>query len=144
MYRDSGLPSRAENSHVANRLAKTVAKSVQDKLAQWTDDNFTYYQQAMDLIREGAPVQWVKLYHEAIKLGLEKSTNINININRQQDRENLQALVRARIPSLSSPASVSVSSPSECPVHGDNVAVLNSPPTFTPYIEVPSKKEEEQ
>ena len=52
----------------------------------------------MTLIREGAPVKWVQLYMEAVKLGIIKESNINININRQQDRENLQALVRTRIP----------------------------------------------
>ena len=95
--RDAGLPSRREKAALANRMAK----SVQEKMAQWTDDNFHYYQQVMDMIREGAPVQWAKLYHEAIKLGLDKTTNINININRQQDRENLQALVRTRITGIS-------------------------------------------
>lgn len=32
---------------------------------------------------------------EAVKLGIEKNTNININ--RQKDRDDLQALVRSRI-----------------------------------------------
>lgn len=92
--RDAGLPSRREKSKLANAMAKTV----QDKMMHWTEDNFGYFEQTMDMIREGAPVQWVKLYMEAVKLGLDKTTNINININRQQDRENLQALVRTRIP----------------------------------------------
>lgn len=35
------------------------------------------------MIREGVPIQWVKLYMKAVKLGLTKETNINININRQ-------------------------------------------------------------
>ena len=115
--RDAGVPSRREKA----KLANSMAKSVQEKMAQWTDDNFVYYQQVMDMIREGAPVQWAKLYHEAIKLGLDKTTNINININRQQDRENLQALVRTRIPT----------------------ALPQSPPSYTPYVEVaePIKKE---
>lgn len=91
--RDAGLPSRAERSKVATRLAKTV----QQRMAEWTEDNFGYYEQVMDMIREGAPVQWAKLYHESIKLGIDRTTNINININREQDRANLQALVKARI-----------------------------------------------
>lgn len=94
MTRDSGLPSRREKSKLANRMAKTV----QDKMMHWTEDNFGYFEQTMELIREGAPVQWVKLYMEAVKLGITKESTINININRQQDRENLQALVRSRIP----------------------------------------------
>ena len=96
--RDTGVPSRHEQSKLANRMAKTV----QDRMMFWTEDNFGYFEQTMEMIRTGAPVQWVKLYMEAIKLGLTKETNINININRQQDRENLQALVRTRIPAGSS------------------------------------------
>ena len=92
--RDAGVPSRREKS----KLAQAMAKTVQDKITQWTEDNFTYFEQTMELIREGAPVQWVKLYMEAHKLGIVKESNVNININRQQDREQLQALVRARIP----------------------------------------------
>jgi len=92
--RDAGVPSRREKS----KLANTMAKTVQDKMMNWTEDNFTYFEQTMEMIREGAPVQWVKLYMEAVKLGIVKESNINININRQQDRENLQALVRTRIP----------------------------------------------
>ena len=91
--RDAGVPSRQEKSKLAKRMAKTV----QDQMMNWTEDNFGYFEQTMEMIREGAPVQWVKLYMEAVKLGLDKTTNINININREQDRENLQAMVRSRI-----------------------------------------------
>lgn len=95
MARDAGVPSRVERSKLANAMAKTV----QDKMMHWTDDNFPYFEQVMDMIREGAPVQWVKLYMEAVKLGIirESNVNVNVNVNRQQDRENLQALVRTRI-----------------------------------------------
>ena len=92
--RDAGVPSRREKSKAANALAKTV----QDRMSQWADDNFQNFEETMTLIREGAPVKWVQLYMEAVKLGIIKESNINININRQQDRENLQALVRTRIP----------------------------------------------
>lgn len=92
--RDSGVPARKERSKLANVMAKTV----QDQLMHWTEDNFGYFEQTMDMIREGAPVQWVKLYMEAVKLGIVKESNINITIDRRQDRENLQALVRSRIP----------------------------------------------
>jgi hypothetical protein len=91
--RDAGLPSRREK----NKLAVAMAKTVQDRMMTWTEENFSYFEQTMEMIREGAPVQWTKLYMDAVKLGLDKTTNINININRQQDRENLQALVRTRI-----------------------------------------------
>lgn len=91
--RDAGVTSRREKSKAANALAKTV----QDRMNQWADDNFKNFEETMTLIREGAPVKWVQLYMEAVKLGIIKESNINININRQQDRENLQALVRTRI-----------------------------------------------
>lgn len=109
--RDAGVPSRHERSKLANRMAKTV----QDRMMYWTEDNFGYFEQTMELIREGAPVQWVKLYMEAVKLGIVKESNINININREQDRENLQALVRTRIPT----------------------ALPQAAPTYTPYVEMP-------
>lgn len=91
--RDAGVPSRRDKAKTANALAKTV----QDRMNQWADDNFQNFEETMELIKEGAPVKWVQLYMEAVKLGIVKESNINININRQQDRENLQALVRTRI-----------------------------------------------
>lgn len=93
MIRDLG-PNGRRGSKAMVKLADTV----QGMMASWTEDNFQQYEETMKLIREGAPVQWVKLYLEAVKLGIEKNTNINININRQKDREDLQALVRSRIP----------------------------------------------
>ena len=83
-----------------NRGSKAIAKlsdTVQGMMSQWTEDNFGQFEETMKLIKEGAPVQWVRLYMEAVKLGIEKNTNINININRQKDRDDLQALVRSRI-----------------------------------------------
>ena len=99
-----------------------LSKTVQGLMANWTEDNFVNFQETMELIREGAPVQWVKLYMEAVKLGIVKESNINITVSRQQDRENLQALVRTRIPA----------------------GLPQAAPTYTPYIEVaePIKKEE--
>lgn len=94
-----------------------LCETVQKMMDKWTADNFTYFQQTMELIREGAPVQWVKLYMDAVKMGLVKETNFNININHQQDREDLQALVRSRIPSPLPPTG-----------------------TYTPYEEVMPKK----
>lgn len=119
--RDAGLPSRRENARVANALSKTM----QERMVYWTEDNFGLFEETMDLVRQGAPVQWLKLYMEAIKLGLDKSTNINININRQQDRENLQALVRSRIPTAL-PQNI-----------GSHAALpSNEQAVYTPYIEV--------
>jgi hypothetical protein len=92
---DIGKDVRRKKTDV---VARKLAATVPDLIQGWTADNFHAYVETMELIREGAPVQWVKLYHEAVKMGLERNTNINININRQQDRENLQALVRTRIP----------------------------------------------
>ena len=81
-------------------VAKKMAAAIPELLQKWTMDNYPYFEQTMEMIREGAPVQWVKLYMEAVKLGIEKNTNINININRQKDRDDLQALVRTKITAI--------------------------------------------
>lgn len=78
-------------------VAKKMAAAIPELLQKWTMDNYPYFEQTMELIRDGAPVQWVKLYLEAVKLGVVKESNINININRQKDRDDLQALVRTKI-----------------------------------------------
>lgn len=114
--RDAGVPSRREKAKAANMLAKTV----QNQMQSWTDDNFRYFEETMETIRQGAPVQWVKLYMEAVKLGLDKTTNINININRQQDREDLQAMVRSRI---------------QIPSKQPEKALIETP-SYTPYVEI--------
>lgn len=93
MSRDAGKDIRRNNA-----AAVKLSEDVQGMMCQWTEDNFQNYVETMKLIREGAPVQWVKLYQEAVKLGISKNTNININISRQKDRDDLQALVRSRIP----------------------------------------------
>lgn len=106
-------------------VAQKMAQAVPGLLEKWTLENYPYFEQTMEIIREGAPVQWVKLYMEAAKMGIIKQTDINININRQRDRDDLQALVRTKITSL--PAG-----------------------EYTPYIEVPpqelplKKRKEEQ
>ena len=90
---DIGKDIRRRGSKAVAKLADTV----QGMMGKWTEDNFSQFEETMKLIKDGAPVQWVKLYLEAVKLGIEKNTNINININRQKDRDDLQALVRSRI-----------------------------------------------
>lgn len=92
MKRELG-PDGRRGSRAMIKLSETV----QGMMGQWTEDNFGQFEETMNLIREGAPVQWAKLYLEAVKLGIEKNTNINININRQKDRDDLQALVRSRV-----------------------------------------------
>lgn len=133
--RDSGVPSRQERS----KLAKAMAKTVQDRMMHWTEDNFGYFEQTMDLVREGAPIQWLRLYMDAVKLGIVRESNINININRQQDRENLQALVRTRIPAQ--PVSTEpVVNDYRPPSHSS--ALSGSPAeVYTPFEEI--KKEED-
>ena len=66
----------------------------------WLLDNQERFVETMELIREGAPVQWARLYVDLHKLGISREANINININRQQDRERLQALITTRIDTL--------------------------------------------
>ena len=85
---------------VRRRGSKAIAKlsdHVQGMMNQWTEEQFPNFVETMELIRDGAPVQYVKLYMEAVKLGVVRQTDINININRQKDREDLQALVRTKI-----------------------------------------------
>ena len=78
--------------------AKPLAAIAQKGFVEgWLLDNQQNFIETMELIREGAPVQWAKLYADLYKIGITKETNLNININRQQDRENLQALIRTRI-----------------------------------------------
>lgn len=91
---DVGKPIRINRS---SSSALRLASTVQGMMSQWTEDNFAHFEETMKLVREGAPVQWLKLYMEAVKLGIDKNTNINININRQKDRDDLQALVRSRV-----------------------------------------------
>lgn len=66
-------------------------------LERWLLDNRAQFEETMELIREGAPVQWAKLYKDFTALVTTRESTLNVNINRQQDRENLQALVRARL-----------------------------------------------
>lgn len=103
-----------------NRKTPAIAKlsdTVQGMMAQWTEDNFGMFQDTMELIRKNAPIQWSRLYMEAVKLGIVRESNINININRQKDHDDLQALVRTRIsPTLTA----------------------NATTTYTPYEEVPA------
>lgn len=93
---DVGSDVRIKRSN--SRVVK-LSETVQDMMSNWTADNFCLFEETMKQIKEGAPVQWVKLYMEAVKMGIVKQTDINININRQRDREDLQALVRTRLPS---------------------------------------------
>lgn len=75
-------------------LAKQAEKGF---IEGWLLDNQQSFVEVMRLIKDGAPVQYARLYLEAYKMGLVRETNININFNRQQDRESLQALTRARV-----------------------------------------------
>lgn len=79
------------------RAIAKLSDTVQGMMSEWTEENFPLFSETMELIRVNAPVQWSKLYLEAVKMGIEKNTNININISRQKDRDDLQALVRSRI-----------------------------------------------
>ena len=112
---DCGEDVKRRTGHAVEvSLANAISKNAVQLMAQWTEDNFFAYVETMEQIRKNAPVQWAKLYQDAIKMGLAKETNININFNRQQDREGLQGLVRARL----------------LPEHGD----------YVPYEEVKPKK----
>ena len=87
-----------EDIRRGKKAVMKLADTVQGMMNQWTEDEFPHFKETMELIREHAPVQYAKLYMDAVKMGIVRESNINININRQQDRENLQALVRTRLP----------------------------------------------
>ena len=83
---------------VKRNKAVTLAKQAEKGFIEgWLIDNQQNFVETMNLIKDGAPVQYAKLYLEAYKMGLVKETNININFSRQQDREGLQGLVRSRM-----------------------------------------------
>jgi len=92
-----------------------LADTVQGMMAKWTEEQFPNFMETMELIRDRAPVKYAQLYMEAVKMGIVKETNINVNFNMQKDRESLQALVRTRLP-------------------------LTDSGTYTPYEEVKPKK----
>lgn len=79
------------------KSAVKLAETVQGMMCQWTESEFPHFIETMELIRENAPVQYARLYMDAVKMGIIKEQNININISRQRDREDLQALVRTKI-----------------------------------------------
>lgn len=89
--RDFG-PSIAKNR--ASGLAKAMQK---DFLGTWVIENQGNFVEVMEMIREGNPVKYAELYLKAVQMGLIRETNVNININRQQDYDELQALVRTRV-----------------------------------------------
>lgn len=91
---DAGEDVRRKSG--SGRVMK-LSDTVQGMMAHWTEDQFPIYVETMELIRKHAPVQWVRLYQEAVKMGIEKRSDINIHISMQRDREDLQALVRSRI-----------------------------------------------
>lgn len=112
------------------RGARAVAKlsdTVQGMMAQWTEEQFPLYCETMELIRQNAPVQWAKLFQEAVKMGITKQTDININISRQKDRDDLQALVRSRI---------------SLPNKGDYVPYVEVKPNEKEPLPLPQRKEE--
>ena len=87
-----------------NSAKGLVTAAQRDFMNGWLLDNQEAFVEVMDLIREGNPVKYAELYMKAYQMGIIKEQNINININRQQDYEDLQAMVRTRInPSLPQP-----------------------------------------
>lgn len=90
--RDVG-PTRGGVRGLADRVQR-------DFLTGWLMDNQENFIEAMEVIREGSPVKYAKLYLEAAKIGMTKEQNININVvDRERDRERLQALVKTRVTS---------------------------------------------
>lgn len=81
------------------RLASAAQRQF---LENWCNDNEGNFMEVMDLIKDGAPVKYAELYLRARQMIMAKETNINVNVSRQQDYDNMQALVRTRVtPALS-------------------------------------------
>ena len=80
-----------------SRAISKLSDTVQGMMGQWTEEQFPNFVETMELIRKNAPVRYVQLYMEAVKMGIVRQTDININISRKKDRDDLQALVRSRI-----------------------------------------------
>lgn len=97
------------------KLASAAQKNF---LENWCEENEQNFVEVMELIKDGAPVKYAELYLKARQMITAKESNINVTISRQQDRDNLQALVRTRIPT----------------------ALPQSPPVYTPYVEIPQKE----
>lgn len=96
---------RDTGKDIKRNSAKGLARVVQkDFMNGWLLDNQDAFVEVMELIKDGNPVKYAELYMKAYQMGIVKETNLNININRQQDYEDLQAMVRTRInPSLPQP-----------------------------------------
>lgn len=121
------IEKRGTKKAAAERLAKAAQK---DFLSTWLIDEQDNFTNVMDEIREHAPIQYAKLYLEACKIMQTRETNINFNISRKQDYEELQARVRTRIPS-SAPSGLPASS-----TVPDATAVGKE---YTPYEEIPEE-----
>lgn len=112
------------------RAIKLASAAQKNFLENWCEQNEQNFVDTMKLIQTGAPVKFAELYLKARQMITAKESNINITVSRQQDRENLQALVRTRIPTaLPQPAPTPVAS-----VEGSTV--------YTPFIEIPANKEQ--
>ena len=66
-------------------------------LEEWCEQNQENFIEVMNLIKDGAPVKYAELYLKAVQMGIVRETNVNIRVDRQQDYDNLQALVRTRV-----------------------------------------------
>lgn len=76
-------------------LAKAVERTFLEK---WVDDNKGNFVECMDLIKEGNPVKYAELYLRAVQMGMVRTNlNVNMNMNRQQDYNELQAMVRSKV-----------------------------------------------
>lgn len=86
---------------VKRHKMKVLASSAEkDFMNGWLLENQENFVEVMKLIEEGNPVKYAEIYLKAYQMGVTRETNVNINVvNRQKDREELQALVRTRVSS---------------------------------------------
>lgn len=107
---DIGRDPRSKN---VDKLAKVIEREFIDN---WLDDNEQNFVEAMNLVKESNPAKFADLYLKAKQMRTARESNVNININRQRDYDDLEALMRSRQPQQ-----------------------LENKPDYTPYIEMPEK-----
>lgn len=79
------------------RATRVATPAQRQFLDDWCTENEGNFSEVMDLIKGGAPVKYAELFLKAKQMTMARETNINVTVSRQQDYDNLQALVRTRV-----------------------------------------------
>ena len=52
-------------------MSINISKNDKEKLEHFADNNLEYFIETMELIKEHAPAAWVRLYCEAVRMGIK-------------------------------------------------------------------------